>query len=259
MQEAINWNARFYDENHHFVSDYGEDLLGLLDPVAGERILDAGCGTGTLAPQISGFGAEVTGIDQSVDMIERAKVAFPELDFQVADLTDFDLGKTFDAIFSNATLHWVRPPEKAARYMYRHLVPGGRMILEMGGQYNVASIIAAIKAALHTLSVGKGAKEASIDDFWYFPSPGTYTGLLEKAGFEVQFLRYFERPTRLTGLDGMKNWIEMFGGYFFKDLDGATTEKVIERAVEILEPTHFKGGIWWADYRRLRIKAIKPL
>jgi hypothetical protein len=133
------------------------------------------------------------------------------------------------------------------------------MVLEMGGKYNVAQIVTAITAALKEFrEPGDQATDRALGDFWYFPSPGTYTGLLEKAGFEVQLVHYFERPTRFTGLDGMKNWIEMFGGYFFKDLDGRTVEKVIDKAVEILRPSHFLDGNWWGDYRRLRIKAIKP-
>lgn len=255
MKAAMNWNAALYDEKHHFVSTYGQDVLTLLEPAAGEKILDAGCGTGTLCHQLAGFGAEVKGVDLSVDMVERAKAAYPELDFEVADLTDFDLGETFDAIFSNATLHWVLPPEKAITCLLRHLSPGGRLVLEMGGRLNVEQIIQAIFAALKQ----RGHAVFSVENFWYFPSPGSYSTLLEQAGFEVQLVHYFERPTRLSGLDGMRNWIEMFGAYFFRDIDPKETEKVIGLAVEKLKPTHFKEESWWADYRRLRIKAIKPL
>lgn len=254
MPKAMNWNAELYDHNHHFVADYGQDLIGLLNPVPGEAILDAGCGTGTLTHQLKGFGAEMTGIDSSPEMIERAQLAFPEMDFRVADLTGFELEKQFDGIFSNATLHWVKPPEKAVQSLYRHLKPGGRLVLEMGGKGNVQSII----TALHQSMKAAGAPTPVGDSGWYFPSPGTYVQLLESAGFEVELAYYFKRPTKLVGLDGMKNWIEMFGGNSFQDIDGQVIEKVIQGAVDRLKPTNFLDNQWWADYIRLRIKANKP-
>lgn len=250
----MNWNAELYDTNHHFVADYGQDLIGLLSPLAGESILDAGCGTGTLTHQLQGFGPEVTGIDSSAEMIERAQLAFPDMDFRVADLTGFELKKQFDGIFSNATLHWVKPPEKAVHELYRHLKPGGRLVLEMGGKENVGGIISALTSTMEAQGVGS----QNIANGWYFPSPGTYVRLLESAGFEVELAYYFKRPTTLVGLDGMKNWIEMFGGNYFQDMEGETVEKVIHATVEQLKPTHFVNNEWWADYRRLRIKAIKP-
>lgn len=254
QQETISWNADLYDRQHHFVSDFGQDLVSLLAPRQGEKILDAGCGTGTLAHQIAGQGAAVYGIDLSPNMIEKARAAYPEITFQVADVTDFDLNETFDAVFSNATLHWVRPPEAALLCIHRHLVPGGRFVLEMGGHRNVAHIIQAIKEALKDSGF---TTQAERPDSWYFPSVAQYTMLLEQQGFEVELVHYFQRPTRLNGLDAMAKWIEMFGLYLFDGIDSPAVEQVIAEAVEKLRPTHFKDGQWWADYRRLRIKAKK--
>jgi len=176
-QETIKWNAALYDERHHFVSDYGQDLVGLLQPVKGESILDAGCGTGSLAAEISSRGARVHGVDRSFEMIEKARTAYPDISFQVADLTDFDLQKTFDAVFSNATLHWILEPEAALKCIYHHLVPGGRLVLEMGGHKNVAGIIQAIKTTLEIS--GTGGQMADTGS-WYFPTVAEYTALLEK-------------------------------------------------------------------------------
>lgn len=255
QEETITWNANLYDEQHHFVSDFGQDLVSLLAPEKGEKILDAGCGTGTLAGEIATMGADVQGIDLSPTMIEKAKAAYPHIPFQVADLTDFELDQRFDAVFSNATLHWVKPPEAALLCIHRHLVPGGRLVFEMGGHKNVAHIIRAIQQALQ-----ENGYKGRIDETgsWYFPSVAQYTTLLEQQGFEVQMVQYFERPTRLNGLDGMAKWIEMFGLYLFEGIeDNNAVEHLIQVAVEKLRPTHFRDGQWWADYRRLRIKAVK--
>src|SRR5260221_14347127 len=101
-----NWNAQLYDDKHNFVFKFGEDVVQLLAPQQGERILDLGCGTGSLTNLIAQAGARVTGIDKSASMIERARAAYPALDFQIRSATDFHFDKPFDAIFSNATLHW---------------------------------------------------------------------------------------------------------------------------------------------------------
>ena len=142
------WNADLYNDKHAFVFTYGEDLVHLLDPKPGERILDLGCGTGYLTNLISGSGAHVTGIDNSPEMIEKAKSEYSNIDFEVLSATDFHFNKPFDAIFSNAALHWVLKKEKAIECMYNNLKPGGRLVIEMGGKNNVQSIINAIKQVL---------------------------------------------------------------------------------------------------------------
>src|SRR5258708_23243022 len=125
------WNAHLYDDKHGFVSKYGEDLVDLLNPQQGERILDLGCGTGYLANYIAQTGARITGIDNATAMIERAKAAYPDLDFQVLSATDFHFDKPFDAIFSNAALHWVLDKDSAIDCISRNLRPGGRLVLEI--------------------------------------------------------------------------------------------------------------------------------
>ncbi|MGF7229854.1 class I SAM-dependent methyltransferase [Arachidicoccus sp.] len=249
----IKWNAELYDNKHSFVAQYGEDLIGLLQPKPGERILDLGCGTGTLTKDISESGAEVIGIDASPEMIEKAKAAYPEIAFEVADASNFSFEDKFDAIFSNAALHWVTEYEAAITCIFNNLKSGGRLILEMGGKGNVKSITDAIKTAMKA----EGLMEKIPTDFWYFPSLSAYTSLLEKQGFRVELAHHFERPTRLSGLDGMKNWIEMFGNFFFKGISSEQAETVINRAVEQLRPHNFRNNTWHADYQRLRIKAIK--
>ncbi|AYD46855.1 class I SAM-dependent methyltransferase [Arachidicoccus soli] len=250
---AIKWNADLYENKHSFVAQYGEDVVGLLQPKAGERILDLGCGTGTLTNEIAEMDAEVIGIDASPDMIEKAKAAYPALDFVIADASNFSFDNKFDAIFSNATLHWITKYDEVINCMYKNLKLGGRLVLEMGGKGNIKSIADAVKKSMK--ATGLGDKIST--DFWYFPSLSEYTTLLEKQGFRVEIAHHFERPTKLSGLDGMKNWIEMFGSFFFSNISAIQAEEVINKAVEQLIATNFINNIWYADYWRLRIKAIK--
>ncbi|BAV08516.1 Trans-aconitate methyltransferase [Filimonas lacunae] len=249
----IKWNSELYDNKHSFVSAYGEDVVSWLQPANGEKILDLGCGTGQLAHSIAMSGAEVTGIDKSPDMIAKAQEAYPNLHFAVKDATDFQFAQPFDAIFSNATLHWVNEKEKAIACMYNNLAAGGRLVLEMGGKGNVQSIADAVYQAMQE----EGLADKKSPDFWYFPSLSEYTTLLEKQGFRVVSAIHFDRPTALTGEDGMENWIQMFGSFFFKNLTAEQVTGIIKKAVEYLRAEYYHDGAWVADYVRLRIKAIK--
>lgn len=250
---SIKWNADLYDNKHSFVSKYGEDVVGWLAPQKGETILDVGCGTGQLANEIASYGASVSGIDSSPEMIAKATAAYPNIQFEVKDVTNFQFETPFDAIFSNATLHWVNEKEKAIACMYNNIKAGGRLVLEMGGKGNVQSIANAVKKAM----TANGLADKIAADFWYFPSLSEYTSLLEKQGFRVTSAIHFDRPTELTGEDGMKNWINMFGSFFFKHVSAAEAEKITAEAVELLRPTNYENGKWYGDYVRLRVKAEK--
>src|ERR1700760_4963842 len=138
-----NWNARLYNDKHSFVFKYGEDVVQQLAPQQGERILDLGCGTGYLTNLIAQGNARVIGIDKAASMIHRAQAAYPDLDFRVMSATDFHFDTPFDAVFSNATLHWVLDKEGAVEHVARSLRTGGRFVLEMGGKGNVEEIVLA--------------------------------------------------------------------------------------------------------------------
>ncbi|MET0377810.1 MAG: class I SAM-dependent methyltransferase, partial [Spongiibacteraceae bacterium] len=118
------WNSDLYKDKHAFVFKYGEDVLQWLAPQPGERILDVGCGTGDLTQLIANTGAKPVGIDNSAEMIASAAARFPGVEFKVADAADFYFDEQFDAIFSNAALHWVRDAEGAVICMSRVLKPG---------------------------------------------------------------------------------------------------------------------------------------
>ena len=249
-----NWNTDLYDEKHAFVFKYGEDLVDVLKPQPGERILDLGCGTGYLTNIIALSGAEVVGIDSSLEMISKAKLQYPELKFKVQSATEFHFDEPFNAIFSNAVLHWVLEKEKAIECMYRNLKRSGRLVLEMGGKHNVEKIINALQSSL----IKHGFTEQAAKELWYFPSISEYTGLLEKRGFRVTYAAHFNRETKLSDTEnGIKDWVKMFGAAFLKEIEEGKIEEILNEVQTALQPTHFRNGSWYADYKRLRIIAIK--
>ncbi|WP_443938018.1 class I SAM-dependent methyltransferase [Pedobacter sp. MW01-1-1] len=251
----IAWNGKLYDKHHHFVSDYGADVLQWLAPKADENILDVGCGTGQLAAQIAESGAHVLGTDASADMIAEAKTTYPNLSFEVMDGTKLSYKEEFDAIFSNATFHWIENQEALIKGLFLSLKPGGRLVAEFGGKGNVKHIVDAIRAAAEQLNLAHKV----ITNFWFFPSVSTYTSMLESLGFEVEQAWLFDRPTHLKGDEGMYVWISQFAPHAFKNLDNEQTEAIKNLAVSFLKPSCFINGEWVADYRRLRIKAWKSI
>ena len=246
------WDSSLYDDRHSFVWKAGSDLLGMLDPQPGERILDVGCGTGHLTAQIAEKGAEVVGLDASLSMVAQARQNFPKLKFQLADVRDFQVDGLFDAVFSNAALHWVREAEAAIGGMARVLKPGGRLVLEMGGQGNIARVMAGTEAVLR----GAGFRA---EHTWYFPSIGEYASLLEKHGFLVRLAQNFGRWTQLEHPErGLREWLEMFGGAYFEDVPKDRRDGLVRAIEERLRPELWCDGSWFADYRRLRVVAERP-
>ncbi len=244
-----DWDARLYERSHSFVWKHGAALLDLLAPQPGERILDLGCGTGHLTARLAEAGAAVVGIDNSAAMIEQARREYPALHFETADARTFAFAEPFDAVFSNAALHWVRPPEPVIACVRRALKPGGRFVAEFGGKGNVRAVAGALAEAARAV----GAPEP--EDPWYFPSVGEYAGLLERAGLEVGFAALFDRPTPLEGEQGMRRWVEMFGGAWLGAVPAARREDFFRLIEEQLRPALYRDGVWTADYRRLRVQA----
>ncbi|MCC5635853.1 methyltransferase domain-containing protein [Nostoc sp. CHAB 5844] len=249
-----NWNAFLYEDKHAFVWQYGEDLLQWLNPKPGELILDLGCGTGQLTAKIAESGVEVMGIDSAATMIEKARQNYPHLRFEIADARNFQIDKLFDAVFSNATLHWIKEADAAIASIYQALKPGGRFVAEFGGKGNIQAIVQALYIAFEQI----GLSNLQALNPWYFPSISEYTTLLEQQGFEVTHAILFARPTPLAdGTAGIKNWIKMFGSDFLTQLSTQEQIQVIRIVEEYLKPTLYQDGNWMVDYRRIRIVAIK--
>ena len=253
-QASANWNANLYNAKHDFVWKFGADVVSLLAPRAGERILDLGCGTGHLTAKIAESGAEVMGVDRSAEMVAAAQAAYPNLKFEVVDARKLAFNERFDAVFSNATLHWIHEPEAVLQGIFKALRPGGRFVAEMGGKKNIRAMQDAFDAALVEL----GAATRGEVQPWYYPSVSEYSTLAEKNGFEVRFITLFARPTELAdGAAGMRNWIVMFGGDYLNKAGERNREEFIRRVEEKLRPQLFREGQWWGDYRRLRLVAYK--
>lgn len=246
---ATEWDAEAYDDHHSFVVEFGEDLIGLLDPRAGERILDLGCGTGHLTDALRERGADVVGLDSSEDMVTRAREAYPECRFVCADAGTFGAAEPFDAVFSNAALHWIADQRAVAERVRDALRPGGRFVAEMGAAGNIVEILDGVADVADREGI-------EVTHPWHFPTLGAYSARLEEQGFTVCLARTFERPTTLEGSEGLREWFHQFGDALlapFPDEDSAMTQIEDELRDECYDANEES---WTVTYHRLQFRAI---
>jgi SAM-dependent methyltransferase len=247
------WDASRYDAGYSFVWKHGAGVIELLAPLAGEHILDVGCGTGHLTAQIAASGAQVVGIDRSDEMIATARRNYPALRFEVADAERFRFPEVFDAVFSNAAIHWMKDQRGVASSIRQALKPGGRFVAEFGGRGNVRRIEAGLRRALR-----QAGYDVSDEPYYYFPTVGEYSTLLESTGFTVTFAAWFERPTPLEGGEaGLRDWLQVFTDHFMKQVPMDQRPAIIEAVEDALRTALFRDGTWYADYCRLRVAAVK--
>lgn len=248
------WKSELYDERLSFISEFGKDVVALLDPQKGERILDLGCGTGDLACEISTLGASVIGMDFSKEMIEKARKKYSHINFYIENGEAFSVEQSFDAVFSNAALHWMKNPEKVLACVWQALSEGGRFVAEFGGSGNVAAIIKAI----NTVLAEDYGKDATKLNPWYFPTIGQYSSLLEQQGFRVTYANHFDRSTQLDdGENGLRNWLISFANSYFQSFGEQEKDIIFEKVANKVKDQLFHDGSWYADYKRIRIIAIK--
>lgn len=244
------WDPDRYQRNAGFVAELGAPLIELLALQAGERVLDLGCGDGRLTEKLVDLGATVVGVDASAEQVAAAIAR--GLDARVADGAALDFVEEFDAVLSNAALHWMTRPDAVVAGVWKALKPGGRFVGEMGGAGNVARVRGTLLEAL----ARRGLDGAAADP-WFFPSVEDYAGRLEAAGFEVAEIALIDRPTELPGRLG--DWLETFAGPFLFLVPAAARPKLIAEVEDALAET-LRGpdGRWVVDYVRLRFRALKP-
>ena len=239
------WSPTDYQSNAGFVPVLGASILAQLAPQAGERILDLGCGDGVLTQQIVDAGAQVVGVDASAAMVASAVAR--GLDARVGDATTLTFVNEFDAVFSNAVLHWVPQADAALACVHRALKPGGRFVAEFGGHGNVAAIVVALRAvfARHGLVFASP---------WYYPSPAAYRARLEANGFVVDDIRLVPRPTPLP--TDMAGWLRTFTTAQFASVVPDLATQMASEVVDLLRPSLCdERGQWTADYVRLQVRA----
>jgi trans-aconitate methyltransferase len=244
-----HWSARRYAETAHFVPALGAPVLELLNPQSGEHILDLGCGDGVLTEKIAAAGAVVVAVDAASDMVAAACAR--GLDARLLAGQELAFDQTFDAVFSNAALHWMRPPQKVLAGVYRALKPGGRFVAEMGGHNNTAAILVALGAVL-----GRRGLDAQRLSPWYFPSAEAYGEKLEAAGFAIDEIGIIPRPTPLPA--GLEAWLDAFAEDFLSAVPQADRAAARREVVDLLRPVLMdERGSWIADYVRLRFHAVR--
>lgn len=241
------WNATDYAVHGRFVSDLGGAILGWLQPVSGEEILDIGCGDGALTEKIVQCGAHVYGVDASAQMVAAAQKR--GLQAVVMDATQMPFERKFDAVFSNAALHWIHDQPALLRNVAQSLKPNGRFVAEMGGHGNIAAIRVALHAALSRHQLGHLAADGN-----FYAAPQEYRRLLEEHGFIVEAMELVPRPTPLAS--GMAAWVQTFRRGILDQVPTELREIVVQDTVNYLQPILCdRDGNWTADYVRLRFRA----
>ena len=246
-----SWDPERYARNARFVSELGMPVVELLYPRPGERILDLGCGDGALTEKLAALGCVVVGVDASPELVGAARAR--GLDARVASGEALPFEAEFDAVFSNAALHWMKKAEAVVQGVWRALRAGGRFVGELGGHGNVARIAGAVAAALR-----RRGRDPEAANPWYFPNEREYRGLLERHGFFVNQIALFPRPTPLPG--DLLDWLSTFAGSFTATVPERERRAFLLEVQAALRPVLCDAqGVWTVDYVRLRFAATKPV
>lgn len=247
----MEWNSALYNDSQAFVAEYGKGLLEFV-PAGTNKILDLGCGTGTLTRELAKQCNYVLGIDSSETMIQEAKNSYPNLDFAVADALAIAYKCEWDIVFSNAVFHWISNHDLLLQKIYQALKPNGKLICEFGAYGNIAAIENGFKYALQAIGVQYVSK-------FNFPTADDFAHLLTENGFVIEQIDAYARPTPLkNGEQGLNDWAAQFFQSDLASLSAAQQRQVLAAMSSGLKSELWHGTCWVADYQRLRAVATKP-
>jgi trans-aconitate methyltransferase len=250
MTKTTSWDPQAYARNARFVADLGQPVLELLAPRPGQLIMDLGCGDGALTEKIAARGAGVVGTDASIAQARAAKDR--GLLVVVVDGRQLCFKRQFDAVFSNAALHWMKQPKRVVKGVWQCLKTGGGFVGEFGGEGNVQTI----RSALHGALRRRGVDPITIDP-WYYPSPEDFSKLLANSGFAIRYIEIIPRPTRLPG--ELLDWLEIFAQPFTNAVEKGDRQSFLDEVCERSESAlRDVDGRWTVDYVRLRFAAVRP-
>jgi trans-aconitate methyltransferase len=245
-----SWSPQLYEENARFVSDLADEVVRMLDPKRGERILDIGCGDGYLTEKLASYGAELVGVDYSETLVEAARKRGVDARHGNGEELQFD--GEFDGAFSNAAMHWMLRANDTAAGVFRALKPGGRFVGEFAGAGNAKIIRREVHEALEQ----RGIDSSAIDP-WFLPEEDEYRRVLSDAGFVVSYLRLFDRPVSIDY--PLAQWIKTFGSPYIKALKNGDEHEFLAEVSEKLKTELLQeDGKWTIDYTRIRFMAVKP-
>lgn len=247
-KETNNWNAKKYNKHASFVSALALPVVELLNPKENEKILDLGCGDGTLASEIEKYGANVIAVDLSENMVLKSKEK--GLESYVMSATELPYENAFDAVFSNAVLHWVKDATLAIKKIHTSLKEEGRFVAEFGGYGNIQSLTDAMQEVFE-----KSDDFGVFSNPWYFPNVEEYKRLLEENGFDVKYIELIPRP---TPIDDISNWLDIFANGIVSHLTQEQKSIFKNKMRKILvTKIYTQDEGWVADYVRIRIHATK--
>lgn len=247
----LDWNPNLYDNKHNFVAEYGKELLEYIPNKKNQKILDLGCGTGSLTNELFNKSSNVIGIDGSLNMIEEAKSTYPNIEFYVMDACNIEWKNYFDVVFSNAVFHWIKDQRLLLSSIYNSLKSSGVLICEFGSYGNIYKIQSTFRNILKKFDYNY------VDPF-FFPKKDDYICILENQGFRIEFIESYDRPTVLNdGKYGLRNWVKQFFADVLESFSDSDQMSIFEEMEEKLKPELWNGKNWIADYKRLRIVAYK--
>ncbi len=246
----MNWDSKLYNDSQNFVAEYGKGLLEFV-PAKTNKILDLGCGTGTLTKQLAERCNYVLGIDSSDTMIQEAKRSYPYLDFETANALEILYECEWDIIFSNAVFHWINNHNLLLQKIHKALKQNGRLICEFGAYGNISTIENGFGYALQEIGVKYVSK-------FNFPTVNNFEHLLKENGFLIEQIYCYDRPTPLKdGNQGLYNWAIQFFQSELGQLSAEQQHKVLSSMSSRIKSQLWNGTCWVADYKRLRAIATK--